>query len=134
MKNSFILIIFFCAIELISPTATKADISLANKASPLFQFKGIGACSGGGTPETEICNGIDDDCNGVVDDNAIDAVEWCRDADLDTYGDPQNSIFECTVFDNSYVLNCGDCDDNDPNIGGGCEILVFVNGFESTPP
>jgi hypothetical protein len=31
-----------------------------------------GACMGESGPQTEICNGIDDDCNGVIDDNVSD--------------------------------------------------------------
>jgi hypothetical protein len=32
----------------------------------------FGACSGAVGPQTEVCNGIDDDCNGTVDNNITD--------------------------------------------------------------
>jgi hypothetical protein len=35
----------------------------------------------------EKCNGKDDDCNGMVDDNATDAKQWVFDYDGDGYGD-----------------------------------------------
>jgi len=37
----------------------------------------------------ETCNGLDDDCNGTIDDDL--AVTYYRDADNDTYGDPNES-------------------------------------------
>ena len=38
--------------------------------------------------EAELCNTLDDDCDGTVDENdAVDASTWYVDADLDGYGD-----------------------------------------------
>ncbi len=34
----------------------------------------------------ELCNGVDDDCNGEVDDDAADALEWFEDEDGDGFG------------------------------------------------
>ena len=37
----------------------------------------------------EVCGGGDEDCDGLIDeDDAVDAIEWYTDADLDGYGDP----------------------------------------------
>jgi hypothetical protein len=79
-------------------------------------------CTGGGLacvqdvgPTTEVCNGLDDDCNGAVDDNAADATYWYADADSDTYGDASIWLLECTQ-PMGYVANDLDCDDSDPLI------------------
>ncbi len=59
---------------------------------------------------TEICNGVDDNCDGYIDNNASDATTWYTDADGDGYGDPNAAVVACdqpggTVADNT------DCDD-----------------------
>jgi hypothetical protein len=64
----------------------------------------------------EFCNGIDDDCDGVVDeDDAVDAVTWYDDADLDQYGDPGVLAIAC-VPPTGFVANPGDCNDNDGDV------------------
>ena len=41
----------------------------------------------------EDCNGVDDDCDGTVDeDDAVDALTWYLDADLDGYGTSYNFV------------------------------------------
>ena len=62
----------------------------------------------------EICNQTDNNCNGILDDNAIGAANYYADTDGDGYGDPSNSIQSCSSVPNS-VLNALDCDDADPN-------------------
>jgi hypothetical protein len=66
----------------------------------------------------EICNGIDDDCDGLVDSADPDLVGtaiWYADVDGDSYGDPNNSTMSCTQ-PAGFVNNDGDCDDTDPAI------------------
>lgn len=61
---------------------------------------------------TEVCNGIDDDCNGDIDeDTAADASTWYADMDVDTYGDDDVSVVSCYP-PTDYVGDAGDCDDN----------------------
>ncbi len=62
---------------------------------------------------SETCNGIDDNCDGGIDDENI--TVWYRDADLDTYGSPLVTITQCNQPD-GYVGNPSDCDDEDPQI------------------
>ncbi len=58
----------------------------------------------------ELCNDIDDDCSGVVDDNAGDT--WYLDADGDGYGDDDNTTLNCDQ-PTGYVALGDDCDDTD---------------------
>jgi hypothetical protein len=39
---------------------------------------GYGECSGEVLPSPETCNGLDDDCDGTVDDNACSFAEECH--------------------------------------------------------
>ena len=60
---------------------------------------------------TELCNGYDDDCDGMVDDDkAIDTVPWYADTDGDRFGDPRISVLSCRPPE-GYVSSPGDCDD-----------------------
>ena len=64
---------------------------------------------------TELCNNLDNDCNGLIDDNAVNAFYWYADFDRDNFGDSSNSLYQCTQpFD--YILNQNDCDDSSDDI------------------
>ncbi len=60
----------------------------------------------------EVCDGLDNNCNGTVDDFALDQTLWYYDADGDSYGNPSTSTQACDAPD-SYVDNGADCDDTD---------------------
>ena len=65
---------------------------------------------------TEICNEIDDDCNGDIDDGVSGTyVLWYVDADDDGFGDPDESQLFCGIPE-GFVENGFDCDDNDNDI------------------
>ena len=62
----------------------------------------------------EICNTLDDDCDGAVDDDdgSLDtatASTWYRDADGDLYGDLEDAVLACAAP--GYVADGSDCDD-----------------------
>lgn len=72
----------------------------------------------------EICDGIDNDCDAAIDDDATDAQAWYRDADADSYGDPNSARNSC-VRPEGYVSDATDCDDGavltHPGAGETCD-------------
>lgn len=56
----------------------------------------------------EVCNGIDDDCDGALDDGLVFA--WWRDFDGDGFGDAGAPVATCAPPP-GYVANALDCDD-----------------------
>jgi hypothetical protein len=60
---------------------------------------------------SEVCDAIDDDCDGRVDVDATDAVRWFADDDGDGYGNAQASHLGCDGA--GLVDNGDDCDDHD---------------------
>lgn len=60
----------------------------------------------------ESCNGIDDDCNGEVDEEAQDAQTWFLDADGDGYGDSSEYVQACQPPSPTWVATGNDCDDS----------------------
>ncbi|MFH1469203.1 MAG: MopE-related protein [Pseudomonadota bacterium] len=72
---------------------------------------------------TELCNLLDDDCDGTVDeDDAADAPTWYTDADADGYGDPASATRAC-VAPGGLLADGTDCDDLDPAVNPAAEEL-----------
>ncbi|RED49287.1 M12 family metallo-peptidase [Seonamhaeicola aphaedonensis] len=69
----------------------------------------------------EICDGKDNDCDGIIDED-LTVQTYYADADGDSYGDPNNTLEDCTP-PTGYVSNNTDCNDNDITIypGGTCD-------------
>ncbi|MBN2106821.1 MAG: DUF11 domain-containing protein, partial [Deltaproteobacteria bacterium] len=75
---------------------------------------------------TELCNGIDDDCDLVVDDGQT-LTTYYLDADSDGYGDAAYSTTACSA-PAGYVTNNTDCDDDNNGVYPGATELC--NGID----
>jgi hypothetical protein len=60
----------------------------------------------------ELCNGVDDDCDGTADNDSTDRITVYTDADADGFGDPAAPIVSCEVPAGA-VADDTDCDDTD---------------------
>ncbi len=63
----------------------------------------------------ELCNGMDDDCDGLIDDEA-EAVTWYADVDGDGYGDPSTGVTSCAAPGEGFVTTASDCDDANQDV------------------
>ena len=75
----------------------------------------------------EQCNGLDDDCDGLVD-NTADALPIWADADGDGFGDPDAASSTCAGLPDGFVENADDCDDTDPAVRPGA--IEDCNGID----
>lgn len=62
---------------------------------------------------TEVCDGVDNDCDGEVDEDL--ATTYFADADGDGYGDSDNTTSACSL-PSGYVTNDKDCDDTNADV------------------
>ncbi len=77
----------------------------------------------------EYCNGEDDDCDGDVDEDTVDAeTSWFADTDGDGYGNSNDEIIQCTQ-PSGYVLDYTDCDDRDSSIYPGS--VEYCDGVDN---
>ena len=71
---------------------------------------------GGVSPSAdERCDGVDEDCDGDIDEAAWDAPTWALDLDGDGFGDPAWAVTRCEG-PAGYVPDTRDCDDGDPAV------------------
>jgi hypothetical protein len=76
---------------------------------------------------TEVCNSLDDDCDGYTDDVDPDLDTstgsiFYEDDDADSYGDPLDDVMAC-LAPTGYVGNASDCNDNDLDINPGASEI-----------
>jgi Putative metal-binding motif/Regulator of chromosome condensation (RCC1) repeat len=72
---------------------------------------------------TEICDGVDNNCDNTIDTDAIDKTFWYLDSDNDSYGDPLDSVLACTQ-PATRVANSIDCNPTDPNHWNDCSTCT----------
>jgi len=111
------------------------DASVEECEAPANHVASSGDCDDG-DPDVnpgadEICDQVDNDCDGTVDQGASDATEYYADLDLDGMGDPDNPTEACDMPD-GYIDNEDDCDDSVAGPGMGDEtnqfdVLLFSN-------
>jgi hypothetical protein len=63
----------------------------------------------------EYCNGVDNDCDGALDNGALDGLVYYLDTDGDGFGDPTTEELYCSVPTDGVTDN-SDCDDSDDTI------------------
>ena len=67
----------------------------------------------------EVCNGVDDDCDGQIDGPTADGAQrWFPDDDGDGHGRRADAVVDCAPPNHSPLGD--DCDDADSTILGGC--------------
>jgi len=79
--------------------------------------------------DQEVCDGVDNDCDGLTDgqdDDVLDAETWYDDVDGDGWGDPATAITACE-HPSGYVANDDDCDDANAAAGGGAEVCDDID-------
>jgi hypothetical protein len=75
---------------------------------------------------TELCNYLDDDCDGLADENLTYILSY-QDNDGDDFGNPLIDSLSCEL-PTGYVVDNADCDDTNPTIYPGAEEVL--NGLD----
>jgi hypothetical protein len=101
----------------------------------ICEESGLSACSAG-APSAEVCNGVDDDCNGLTDENTCDdgngctvdtcdGAEGCKHAPLNEGECLDGDV--CTIADHCEAGLCVgtpvDCNDDNPCTTDSCDGL-----------
>jgi hypothetical protein len=100
-----------------------------NSACTLSDACSEGTCVGLGDAPTEICNNLDDDCDGVTDEpGANGCTLWYVDNDADGYGVTESGVCLCASDVTHTASTPGDCDDGDAGRNPG--LIDACNGVD----
>lgn len=86
-----------------------------------------GPCEGQVTGVGEVCNGLDDDCDGDVDENVTST--FFADLDGDGFGDPDNTAQRCDPG-GGFIANDDDCDDTTADVNPDAEEACALTGAD----
>ena len=104
-----------CSIQaVIEGASTECQVTNAFGSCPGLRWcteQGLTACDG--APATaELCNGLDDDCDGVTDEETSTCTTYYADVDNDGYGVLGDSKCLCAPQAPYTTVKPGDCDDS----------------------
>jgi MYXO-CTERM domain-containing protein len=112
--------------DLVDPDGTRSDIgAFGGPGAPVMDWDGDGHdtltdCNDGDAdvhPDAdEVCNDIDDDCDGDIDSGASNAGALYADTDGDGFGDPNAETLTCADELSGMVADASDCDDSDASV------------------
>ncbi|MCK6503442.1 MYXO-CTERM sorting domain-containing protein [Myxococcota bacterium] len=119
---------------LVDPDGSRSDIGwFGGEGAWAFDADGDGAWTGGDCDDaepaalpggTERCDGIDNDCDGRVDLDAVDMPTWYPDGDGDGWGLEGEGLVSCDGPEGASTL-LGDCDDFDGEVHPGAGEIPY---------
>ncbi|MDG1478533.1 MAG: MopE-related protein [Myxococcota bacterium] len=72
----------------------------------------------------EVCDGIDNDCDGSIDTDATDRMTWYADDDADGFGDASAATEDCSA-PTGHQSDSSDCDDTDADVYPGADETPY---------